>query len=218
MVKAQDNNPYEAFPVTDADGNVYNTVLVGSQCWMAGNLKTTHYRNGEPLDYPGTDNIAWYNNESGAYAWYDNDIEWKETYGALYNFHAVQNSNNLCPADWHVPSDEEWTALSNYLGGEAIAGGKLKSTRTVPDDHPRWESPNTGATDEVGWTAFPGGFRDYMGYFGTIGTQGAFWTSTEGGYDVAWSRNMYSYNTYLSLNSGTMSGYGLSIRCLQDEK
>jgi len=203
--------------IADLDGNVYNTVLIDSHCWMAENLETTQYRNGTPIDYPGTDNNAWWNNTIGAYAWYNNDIAWKDSYGALYNFHAGVNANGLCPAGWHVPTDTEYTTLSDFLGGEAVAGGKLKSTRTDPDPHPRWDSPNTGATNETNWTGFPGGFRDYMGYFGEQGRRGSFWTSTEAGFDVSWSRSMYYSSQNMTRNSDVFPGYGLSIRCLRDE-
>ncbi len=206
------------YTVTDADGNVYNTVLIGNQCWMGENLKTTHYANGEPIDYPGEDYMAWWNNTTGAYAWYENDISWKDLYGALYNFHAVQNPNGLCPYGWHVPSDDEWTLLSDYLGGEAVAGGKLKSTRTDPDPHPRWNSPNIGATNETNWTGYPGGNRDYLGYFGEMGVWGRFWSSTEAGFDIAWSRSLLYEDQNLSRRSDIFPGYGLSIRCLQNEK
>jgi uncharacterized protein (TIGR02145 family) len=204
------------YTVSDANGNVYNTVLIGSQCWMAENLKTTLYKNGEPIDYPGTDNMAWWNNTTGAYAWYENDMAWKDHYGALYNFHAVQNTNGLCPAGWNVPSDAEWTVLSDYLGGEAVAGGKLKSTRTDPDPHPRWEYPNIGATNESNWTGYPGGIRDYMGYYGEMGIWGRFWSSTEAGYDAAWSRSLLYEDQNISRNSDVFPGYGLSVRCLED--
>jgi uncharacterized protein (TIGR02145 family) len=204
------------YTVTDADENVYNTVLVGSQCWMAENLKTTHYGNGEPIDYPGTDNMAWWNNTTGAYAWYNNDIAWKDLYGALYNFHAVQNINSLCPAGFYVPTDNDWTVLTDYLGGESIAGGKLKSTRTDPDPHPRWNTPNTGATNESNWTGYAGGYRDYMGYFSEMGTRGSFWSSTEAGFDAAYSRSLYYNAQNMSRNSDIFPGYGLSIRCVKD--
>lgn len=205
------------YTITDFDGNVYNTVLIGSQCWMAGNLKTTHYSNGVAIDYPGIDYMAWWNNTTGAYAWYNDDISWKDSYGALYNFHAVLNTNNLCPAGWYVPTDEDWTALTVFLSGEDIAGGKLKSTRTDPDPHPRWDSPNTGATDEMNWTGLGGGWRDYMGFYGEQGRRGAFWSSTETGFEIAVSRSIY-YNTQnMSSNSDILPGYGLSIRCLKGE-
>jgi len=117
--------------LTDSDGNTYSMVVIGTQCWMAENLETTKYRNGGAIDYPGADNTTWQNNTGGAYAWYDNDISWKESYGALYNWHAVMNNQGICPDDWHVPSRDEWTVLMDYLGGQYVAGGKLKSTAQI---------------------------------------------------------------------------------------
>lgn len=101
--------------VTDIDDNYYKSVIIGDQEWMAENLKTTRYQNGTTIEYPGADYIAWQNNISGAYAWFANEIEWKDSYGALYNWHAVSNSNGLCPVGWHVPSHDEWTQLEQYV-------------------------------------------------------------------------------------------------------
>jgi uncharacterized protein (TIGR02145 family) len=105
--------------VKDMDGNTYNTVLIGTQCWMKENLKTTKYRNGAFIEYPGSNNAAWENNTSGAYAWYNNETGWKEKYGALYNWFAVDTASNgnknICPTGWHVPSDAEWTIMEDYL-------------------------------------------------------------------------------------------------------
>jgi len=203
--------------LTDIDENVYTTVLIGDQCWMAANLKTTKYSNGSPIEYPGPDYWAWYNNTTGAYAWNDNDISWKNIYGALYNLYAVKNANGLCPTGWHVPTDAEYTTLSNYLGGESVAGGKMKSIRTDPDPHPRWNSPNAGATNESYWTGFPGGIRDYWGFFGELGTRGAWWTSTEVGSNGAWSRSIYYSGPSIIPNSDFFPQYGLNVRCLKDE-
>eukprot|EP00825_Cyclidium_porcatum_P010076 TRINITY_DN15162_c0_g1_i1.p1 TRINITY_DN15162_c0_g1~~TRINITY_DN15162_c0_g1_i1.p1 ORF type:complete len:564 (+),score=55.59 TRINITY_DN15162_c0_g1_i1:400-2091(+) len=134
--------------VTDYDGNVYDTIHIGTQIWMKQNLKTTHYKNGTAITYPGANNTAWQNNTNGAYAWYNNnEATYKNTYGALYNWYAV-NTGMLCPTGWHVPTDAEWTTLTTYLGGEFIAGTKLKATTL-------WESPHTIATNETGFTAFP---------------------------------------------------------------
>jgi len=201
--------------VTDADGNVYNTVLIGNQCWMKENLKTTKYRNGTSIDYPGADNNAWQNNTTGAYAGYNNDISWKDIYGALYNWHAVNNANGLCPTGWHVPTDAEFTAMTNHLGGTSVAGGKMKSTRTVPDPHPRWNSPNTGATNESNWSAFPGGYRSTSGSFDDIGDFGNFWSSTEYSTTTAWYRYLY-YNVADVNRDYSPKGYGFSVRCLRD--
>jgi uncharacterized protein (TIGR02145 family) len=201
--------------ITDIDGNIYNTVLIGTQCWMKENLKTTQYRNGTAIEHPGTNNTAWSNNTTGAYAWYNNDISWKDSYGALYNWHAVNNASGLCPTGWHVPSDADFTALTNHLGGASLAGGKMKSTRTVPDSHPRWESPNTGATNESNWSGLPGGLRTNYGYFNSIGAYGSCWSSTEYTTNLAWTRYLYYFNSYVyRLNLSKTNGF--SVRCLRD--
>jgi uncharacterized protein (TIGR02145 family) len=201
--------------VTDIDGNIYNTMLIGNQCWIAENLEVTKYNNGMSIEYPGEDVEAWDNNTTGAYAWYINDISWKDSYGALYNWHAVNNANGLCPAGWHVPTDAEYTTLTDYLGGETIAGGKMKSTRTDPDPHPRWNIPNTGATNESNWSGFPGGYRSGA-YFEDFGGSGWWWTSTplDGG---AWGRTLFCNGIYVYLNSDNWSGLGYSVRCLKNE-
>lgn len=150
--------------VTDYDGNVYQTVLIGDQCWMMENLKVTHYRNGDPIPHV-TDGVTWGNLTSGAYCNYNNDEGNVATYGRLYNWYAVDDSRNIAPAGWHVPSDAEWQTLVDYLGGDAVAGGKMKEAGTT-----HWASPNTGATNESGFTALPGGGprpRWYLLHYGS---------------------------------------------------
>lgn len=201
--------------ITDIDNNIYNTVLIGNQCWMKENLKTTKYRNDNPIEYPGSDNNAWTTNTSGAYTWYDNNIGWKESYGALYNWNAVNNANGLCPSGWHVPTDAEYTAMTDYLGGTSVAGGKMKSTLTAPDPHPRWESPNTGATNESNWSGLPGGFRYDSGSFIHLGLYGIVWSSTEVHSTGAWLLQL-SYQEVSVLGYGYGKAYGFSVRCLKD--
>ncbi|MDX9696942.1 MAG: fibrobacter succinogenes major paralogous domain-containing protein [Bacteroidales bacterium] len=192
--------------VTDIDGNVYKTVVIGSQEWMAENLKTTKYNDGTPISLI-TDNTAW-PTTSGAYCWYNNDIGNKTTYGALYNWYAVVDSRKLCPVGWHVPTDTEWSTLTTYLGGESVAGGKMKAITL-------WASPNMGADNSSGFTALPGGSRSYDGYFDNVGYYGGWWSSTEG--------STY-YAFYRGLNYGSSSvdrgydyrRYGFSVRCLRD--
>ena len=193
----------------DYDGNVYNIVTIGTQVWMKQNLKTTHYKNGTTITYPGTDNTAWQNNTSGAYAWYNNDAAtYKNTYGALYNWYAV-NTGNLCPTGWHVPTDAEWTTLTTYLGGSNIAGGKLKEANLA-----HWYSPNTGATNETGFTALPGGNRN-NGTFNDIEHYGYFWSATEESASGAW--NLYMNYSFGNVNRGlSFKELGVSVRCLRD--
>ena len=193
---------------TDYDNNNYATVQIGTQIWMAENLKTTHYKNGAAITYPGADNTAWQNNTTGAYAWYNNDsVTYSATYGALYNWYAV-NTGNLCPTGWHVPTDAEWTTLTTYLGGESIAGGKLKATTL-------WSPPNTGATNSSGFTALPGGYRYGNGKYFSIGYYGSWWSSNEYNTTYAWTRYMY-YDLSNVLSYNYYKPYGFSVRCLKD--
>jgi uncharacterized protein (TIGR02145 family) len=197
--------------VTDVDGNVYNTVTIGTQTWMKENLKTTHYRNGDPIPNV-TDNAAWITLTTGAYSNYNNDAANVATYGRLYNWYAVNDARNIAPAGWHVPTDGELNALVNYLGGVSIAGGKLKEAGTT-----HWASPNTGATNSSGFTALPGGFRlSTGGFFGYITQNGYIWSSTEYNAAGAWLGGV-SYNSN-GVESGTsvFKYSGISVRCIKD--
>jgi len=204
-----EGGPDSTGTVTDIDGNVYQTVRIGNQWWMAENLKVTHYRNGEPIPNV-TDNSSWYALLSGAYCDYNNDVSNVATYGRLYNWYAVSDSRNIAPAGWHVPSDAEWQSLVDYLGGDAIAGGKLKEAGTT-----HWLSPNTGATNESGFTALPGGYRYSGGSFFNMGYYAYFWSSTENNSYTAWGR-------YLSCNYSQVGRnyfkeqVGFSVRCVRD--
>jgi len=197
--------------VTDYDGNVYDTVHIGTQVWLKENLKVTHYRNGDSIPNV-TDDVQWVNLTTGAaYCNYDNDVNAAITYGRLYNFYAVSDNRSICPTSWHVPTDIEWTTLITYLGGENVAGGKLKETGTT-----HWQSPNTGATNETGFTALPGGSRHSGdGSFLTIGYYGRWWSSTEYITTNAWTRDMaYNYSTVARTNYYKLSGF--SVRCVMD--
>ena len=194
--------------LTDIDGNVYHTVTIGNQTWMAENLMTTKYRNGDAI---ATVAGSWATLVTGAYSWYNNDPANKTIYGGFYNWYAVSDSRNIAPAGWHVPTDAEWTTLTTYLGGESVAGGKLKETGTS-----HWFSPNTGATNSAGFTALPGGLRDYFdGTFNNVGYLGNWWSSTT--YDAAnaWYRNLH----YYIANAGRYTydrHNGFSVRCVRD--
>ena len=194
--------------ITDIDGNTYKTVTIGTQTWMAENLKVTKYNDGIAIRNI-TNDLVWREYPTGALCDYDNNPSNSETYGKLYNWHAV-NTGKLCPTGWHVPSDAEWKELTDYLGGTTGAGGKLKETGTT-----HWASPNTGATNETGFTALPGGGRNIYGAFGNIGYYGEWWSATE--YDAATAR----YRSMISVNSGVSSSYnvkevGFSVRCVRD--
>jgi uncharacterized protein (TIGR02145 family) len=189
--------------ITDYDGNTYNTVTIGNQCWMKENLKTTHYRNGTSLAYPGSNNTEWVNNTSGAYAWYNDNINYKDIYGALYNSSAVTSSNGLCPTGWHVPSSTDWNFLISYLGGQYVAGGKLKETG---NNH--WIGPNV-ANNESWFTALPGGQKVYV-YF-EIGKYGHWWVSS--------GANNYIceyYSPYIYSQNSNGQYLGFSVRCIKD--
>jgi uncharacterized protein (TIGR02145 family) len=213
-------------PIADIDGNVYNTVLIGNQCWMKENLKTTTYKNGTPIPNV-TNGTTWHNLTTDAYVWYDNDINWKDSYGAIYNWYAVNNQNGLCPEGWHVPSNTEWTALTTFIGGTSSPNSnKLKSCRQVNSPlggdcntsvHPRWAQDNTHyGTDDYGFSGLPGGIRDGNGPFIGVGNNGFGWSSTEYSSSSAWSRGLY-------YNSGTVGVWaydkrnGFSVRCLKNE-
>lgn len=217
--------------VTDVQGNAYRTVVIGSQVWMAENLRTEFYRNGNPIDYPGSDNTAWFNNTTGAYAWYDNDVGNKNRYGALYNWHAVNSPNGLCPPGWRVPGDEDWNKLLEYLTGnyEEVTkdniAARLKSCRQVnsplgghcdTDIHPRWDHHVVHyGTDDFGFSALPGGFRFSDGRYSNLGSYAGWWTSTRYVPSYAWSREMFHFSSQLG-HYYDYAPNGFSVRCMQD--
>lgn len=179
--------------VTDIDGNEYPKVIIGKQEWMAENLRVIHYNNGNPV--PSDKQIDWQSTNAGAYTIYphaeidglNSDTEVLNVYGALYNWYAIDDKRGLCPSGWHVPADEDWKVLTSYLGDEvarsfgrlqSATGGKLKSKRSDPDEHPRWNIPNSGATNESGFSALPAGSRFGNGHFGDIGYNAAWWSAT----------------------------------------
>jgi uncharacterized protein (TIGR02145 family) len=210
-------------PVTDVDGNTYRTVIIGDLEWMAENLKTKTYSNGESIDYPGEDIAAWRENTRGAYAWYDNDESNGAIYGALYNWYAVTNPIGLCPAGWRVPDQDDWQYLTEYVGEQM--GNKLKSRRQVGSpfggdydtmEHPRWEtfSVNYG-TDEFGFGALPAGNRHASGTFVTKGANALFWSSSEVSDEAGYG--WYMYHGYYGVDRGYGDkGAGFSIRCIRD--
>jgi uncharacterized protein (TIGR02145 family) len=200
---------HETSAITDIDVNSYITVKIGTQWWIAENLKTTKYNDGTAIPLV-TDGAAWSNLNTDAYCWYNNDVSNKTPYGALYNWYAV-NTGKLCPKGWHVPSDTEWTTLTTFLGGEEIAGGKLKEIGTT-----HWSEPNGGATNESGFTALPGGLRDYGGSFYNIGLEGRSWLPNEDGPMDAFLRNISYYSPQLGWGYSQDKRCGYSIRCIKD--
>ena len=183
----------------------YPSVLIGAQYWMEKNLEVTTYRNGDPIPYV-TDATAWAALTTGAWCYYNND----PSNGKLYNWYAVNDPRGLAPTGWHVPTDDEWTTLSNTLGGDAVAGGKMKVAGTT-----RWTTPNTGATNESGFAGLPGGFRYSSGSFYDVGDYGYWWSSTEASTSVARGRYLYYFDGSIYRNYLDKK-VGFSIRCLRD--
>jgi uncharacterized protein (TIGR02145 family) len=201
--------------ISDIDGNIYKTVQIGTQLWMGENLKTTKYRNGILIGTTTPPGLEISGESTPKYQWaYGYDENYVTTYGRLYTWYAVTDTRGLCPTGWHVPSDAEWTALTDLLGGEGVAGGKLKETGTS-----HWISPNTGATNETGFTALPGGERISNGNCGFLGLGGHWWSSTEQGVTTAWSRFMYNDINYVIRDSTmfySIKRWGYSVRCIMD--
>jgi uncharacterized protein (TIGR02145 family) len=198
--------------VTDIDGNVYPTVKIGNQWWMAENLKVTHYRNGAEIPNI-TGVVDWMNQTTGAYCNYDNNEQNVPVYGRLYNWYAAHDSRQIAPAGWHVPSDAEWQKLIHCLGGGDVAGGKMKVTGTG-----LWDSPNTGATNESGFSAIPGGWRllcFFWSYY-SLGETAAYWSSTIVDSEHAWALYLhYDYSTATRYSDKSKS-HGFSVRCIRD--
>jgi uncharacterized protein (TIGR02145 family) len=205
--------------VTDIDGNTYKIVTIGTQQWMSVNLKTTRYNDGTPVPLI-TDYTEWFSLNTPGYCWYDNnEANNKETYGALYNWYAVE-PGKLCPTGWHVPTDDDWQILALYIDPDAeagfsesaVGGGKLKESGTK-----HWSAPNEGATDKYGFSALPGGYRlqyNDLNYT-DINKFGVWWSSTE-------STDIYSWVVDMGYNNAILYRYlgrkkdGHSVRCIRD--
>lgn len=217
--------PLIPLTVTDVDGNVYNTVTIGTQTWLIENLRTTKYNDGTSIPHV-TDSYNWPNMTSSAYCWYNNDISNKNTNGALYNWYAV-NSRKLAPTGWHVPSDAEWTILENYL----IANGYNYDGSTVENKIAKslaskagWLTSATEGTigndltknNSSKFTALPSGYRGWEGIFDLQNKTNYIWTSTEKTSGKAWLRSL-GYNNNVSLNRLDLAEYyGFSVRCIMD--
>lgn len=211
----------ETGTVTDIDGNVYKTIKIGNQWWMAENLKVTHYRNGDPIPKV-TSSSEWCNLWTDAYCVFDNNESHSDAYGYLYKWYAVGDSRDIAPEGWHVPTDEEWTQLEMYLGmsrSEADdidwrgtdGGGKMKEAGTT-----HWNSSNTGATNESGLSVLPGGYRNgNNGNFYGMGQFAHFWSSTEYYSILAWIRSL-SYDNAGVARPNANKRDGFSVRCVMD--
>jgi uncharacterized protein (TIGR02145 family) len=198
--------------MTDQQGNVYKTIVIGNQEWMAENLKTSIYRNGEPI----ATNLTfqeWLNSaitQIGAWAFYYNNSQYDCPYGKLYNWYAVSDPRHVCPSGWHEPTDGEWTTLTDYLGGESVAGGKMKSTGLQ-----YWISPNTDATNESGFSGLPGGSRFSLGEFSNIGLNGMWWSSSENAIAYGWDRSL-NYEDANAVRFPPNKTNGSFVRCVRD--
>ena len=195
--------------VTDIDGNTYKTIQIGTQTWMAENLRTTKLKNGDPIpEVP--DKIQWKDRTSGAYCNYNNEASLSSIYGRLYNWYAVNDTRNLAPEGWHVATDNDWTALADYLGGKGLAAYKLIETGTL-----HWTAPNTGATNESGFSALPGGLLlTWEGYAG-IGTNSFWWSASE--VDIYYGSYWTIACTYNRIDKyGYNKTDGYSVRCIKN--
>jgi uncharacterized protein (TIGR02145 family) len=196
--------------VTDVDGNVYPVVQIGLQYWMAENLKTTKYNDNTSIPNV-TDGPTWIGLTTPGYCWYNNDASgYKDTYGALYNFYAA-TTGKLCPTGWHVPSDAEFTTFTNSLGDINYAGGKIKEAGIL-----HWSAPNTGATNESGFTALPAGYRTDAGDFAGEGLYECWWSSTPWNEIKPWYRSVGYQTAAVEVRNGSLNQRGFSVRCVKD--
>ncbi|MFH1119838.1 MAG: FISUMP domain-containing protein [Bacteroidota bacterium] len=198
--------------VNDVDGNIYQTVNIGSQTWMAENLRTTRFANGEVIPNI-TDNTQWSVLTTGAWCWYGNDDQYENPYGKLYSWYTVVDSRNLCPEGWQVPTDAEWTTLTDYLGGLNAAGNKLKEA-----GFEHWVyDPNSNATNQSGFTGLPGGYRYIDGSYLYLGLRSYWWSATDAGAnpETAWGRSL-GYNYMAATRGNYYKKDGISVRCLKN--
>jgi uncharacterized protein (TIGR02145 family) len=199
--------------VLDYDNNVYHTVTIGTQEWLMENLKTTHYNNGDAIPNITSDGsplYEWGDTASGAYCWYDNDINNKDVYGALYNWLAVNDARSIAPVGFRVATETDIDNLITLLGGLASTGGKLKETGTL-----HWTTPNTGASDEFGFKAVPNGFRQRYTTFHDINIYAGYWTSTSIDADYARIYELYN-NTSDITQDQWVKNSGMAVRCVRD--
>ncbi len=199
--------------IKDIDGNVYKTVRIGSQQWMAENLKVSKYNDGTII--PNIfNNDQWSNLTSAAWCYYKNDSTYNTKFGKLYNWYTVSNKSNenknVCPVGWHIPADSEWNILTDYLGSADVIGGGMKEVGIT-----NWNSPNTNATNSSLYTGLPGGSRVYNGSYTNVRIAGNWWSSTEANTDFVWYRYL-QFNDNLLDRSYFYKSFGFSVRCLKD--
>jgi uncharacterized protein (TIGR02145 family) len=196
-------------PLSDIEGNTYKTVKIGTQVWMAENLKTTILNDGTDIPLI-TDADSWGNLSTPGFCWYNNDgASFKDTYGALYNGYTI-NTGKLCPAGWHVPEKEEWLQLRDFLGDSLKGGGNLKEAGTA-----HWLSPNKGADNSSGLTALGAGIRYFEGTFASILSYSCIWSATQFASDDEWYTGLYLNDSAFSIDHRNKKN-GFSVRCLKD--
>lgn len=195
--------------IIDIDGNKYKTIEIGNQEWIVNNLDVCHFRNGEPIQEVKTAEEWEKVGKEGQPAWcyYENDPENGKKYGKLYNWYAVDDPRGLAPAGWHVPSDTEWSQLTDYFGGWQVAGTKLKSRSG-------WKKKGNG-TNESGFNGLPGGERNFLGSFFLIGHYGRWWSAQENSSLDTWPRSLGYIDVFMSRNDFSKVS-GFSVRCLKD--
>ncbi len=193
----------------DIDGNLYSSVTIGTQTWMGENLKTTKYRTGESISNI-SNSTSWNSASFGAWCDYDNLTDNGIKYGHLYNWYSVIDSRNIAPVGWHIPSDAEWTTLTDFLGGETVAGGKLKEIGTT-----NWRTPNTNGSNETNFTALPGGYRFDNGLFSNNSDYGYWWCNTQSDASFAWFRTIAAASSNVYRNKLQKTN-GFSVRCIRD--
>ncbi len=211
----------------DIDGNSYNSVNIGTQEWMKENLNVSKYMDGTIIPEV-TDSNEWGALTTGAWCYYDNNTVNGTIHGKLYNWYAVVGiydsaslanpalRKQLAPTGWHVPSDDEWTLIGTALGGQSIAGGKMKVTGIGAPDNGLWISPNTDASNSSGFTGRPSGYRDPIGFYSYWGYVQRLWSSTENLDGTAFNRFLRYLNSDLNRNQGNDKRHGYSIRCLKN--
>jgi len=201
-------NGVNAQTVKDIDGNSYLITTIGTQVWMAENLKTTKFNDGTTIPLV-TDKIAWTALKTPGYCWFGNEVESKEVYGALYNWYAT-NTKKLCPKGWHVPADSEWTILMTFLGDPNTIGNKLRE-----EGNAHWE--NSLGTNDFGFTALPGGLRQNTGVFPIFGhSYAVWWTATEYNVIQAWNRGLH-FSSSKAFKGFDFKASGFSVRCIRDQ-
>ena len=201
-------------PITDYDGNIYATIQIGEQLWMAENLKVTHYNNGDILE-SGWNGDQWINLNFGGLAVYDDDVSNVEIYGYLYNWHAVDDSRGICPDGWHVPSNTEVKILIDFLGGQSVAGGKMKEAGLEYWNYDN-DQTSSEATNESLFSALPGGIR--LLEYADMNERAYFWSSsdTDGDSEDAWYYVLYYYGSFVNWYEQSKN-FGKSVRCVANQ-